>query len=151
MPWLEKAALMNDLDRERITTLIGEAKKALGQLHRHAAEAEVDLLTSEVKLGNIKYQFIVAIESCIDICTHVAARSYSRVPESYAGCFDLLLEGQLIKADLSMQMSDFARFRNILVHGYWEVNNRRVIEKLKNDLEYIEDFLRTAAALAESH
>jgi uncharacterized protein YutE (UPF0331/DUF86 family) len=116
MPWLEKAALMNDLDRERITTLIGEAKKALGQLHRHAAEPEADLLASEVKLGNIKYQFIVAIESCVDICTHIVAKSYSRAPESYAGCFDLLLEGKIIEDELARQMSNFARFRNILVH-----------------------------------
>jgi hypothetical protein len=46
------------------------------------------------------------------------------------------------------QMSDFARFRNILVHRYWEVDNERVIKKLKDDLRHIEDFLRKASTLA---
>ncbi|MFQ5799227.1 MAG: DUF86 domain-containing protein [Bacteroidota bacterium] len=140
---------MNDVERERIATLVGEARRALGQLRRNGAEGEEALLSSEVKLGNIKYQFIVAIESCIDICTHIIARSYGRAPESYAGCFDLLVEEKVIENGLARQMSDFARFRNVLVHRYWEVNNRRVIEKLRNDVKYIEDFLRKAAALAE--
>lgn len=141
---------MNRPDRERIATLVGEAKRALGQLHEHAKEEESDLLSSEVKLGNIKYQFIVAIESCIDICTHLAAKLYVRAPESYAGCFDLLLEGKLIQKQLAGQMSDLARFRNILVHRYWEVDNHKVIEKLKNDLRHIEEFLRAASVAASA-
>lgn len=83
---------MNRLDRERIATLVGEARRALGQLRQHEVEDKGELLASEVKLGNIKYQFIVAIESCIDICTHIVAKSYIRAPESYAGCFELLAE-----------------------------------------------------------
>jgi uncharacterized protein YutE (UPF0331/DUF86 family) len=139
---------MNNLDRERIATLVGEARRALGQLRQHAAEEPQDLLASEIKLGSIKYQFIVAIESCIDICTHVAAKLYVRAPESYAGCFDLLLEGKVIDEGLARQMSDLARFRNILVHRYWQVNNERVVGKLRTDLKYIENFISKAAALA---
>ena len=136
---------MNRLDRDRIATLVGGAQKALGLLRHH--EKENDLLESEVKLGNVKYQFIVAIESCIDICTHIAARSYARAPESYAGCFDLLLERKILEKELAGKMSDLARFRNILVHRYWEVDNRKVVEKLKNNLSSIEDFLRRVSAL----
>ena len=139
---------MGSPNRERIATLVGEARRALGQLHQHGAESERDLLASEVKLGNIKYQFIVAIESCIDICTHIAASSYVRAPESYAGCFDLLLEAKVIDKVLAGHMSELARFRNLLVHRYWEVNNQRVVEKLRNDLTHMEDFLRKAAAVA---
>lgn len=137
---------MNRLQGDRIVTLVGEAKQALGLLHEHAEEDESDLLSSEVKLGNIKYQFIVAIESCIDICAHLAASLYVRAPDSYAGCFDLLVEGKVIDGGLGRQMSDLARFRNLLVHRYWEVDNRRVIEKLNNDLRHIEDFLRRVAS-----
>ena len=133
---------MTNLDRERVATLVGEARKALGLLYQHRDEGEKELLASEVKLGNVKYQFIVAVESCIDICTHLAAKLYVRAPESYAGCFDLLREGNVINEGIAVQMRDLAKFRNLLVHGYWEVDNRRVIEKLRNDLGHLEEFLK---------
>jgi len=136
-------------DRERIVTLVGEARRALGQLHKHAAETEEDLLASEVKLGNIKYQFIVAIESCIDICAHIAAKSYARAPESYAACFDILVEENVVERELASRMSELARFRNVLVHRYWEVNDQRVVGKLRTDLQHVEEFLRKAAALVQ--
>lgn len=137
---------MNNIDRERVATLVGEARRALGLLYQHRDEAETELIESEVKLGNVKYQFIVAIESCIDICTHLAARLYLQAPESYAGCFDLLREGKVIEERLAGHMGDLAKFRNILVHRYWEVDDHRVIEKLKNDLSYLDEFLRRMSA-----
>lgn len=141
---------MNNVDRERVATLVGEARKALGLLYQHGDEPETELLGSEVKLGNVKYQFIVAIESCIDICTHLAAKLYLRAPESYAACFDLLREGKVIDGELAAQLSDLAKFRNILVHRYWEVDDRRVVRKLKTDLVYIEEFLKKVSAFVGS-
>lgn len=141
---------MNNVDRERVATLVGEARKALGLLYQHRDEADTELLGSEVKLGNVKYQFIVAIESCIDICTHLAAKLYVRAPESYAGCFDLLREGKVIDGELAGQLSDLAKFRNLLVHRYWEVDDRRVVRKLKNDLVHLEEFLKKVSAFVGS-
>lgn len=141
---------MHNVDRERIATLVGEARKALGLLHQHGKEAEHEILASEVKLGSIKYQFIVAIESCIDICTHLAAKLYMQAPDSYAGCFDLLREGKVIDDELAGRLSDLAKFRNILVHRYWEVDDRRVVMKLKNDLVHVEEFLKKVSAFAAS-
>jgi uncharacterized protein YutE (UPF0331/DUF86 family) len=109
---------------------------------------EAQLLGSSEKLGNIKYQFIVAVEACVDICSHIAARSLFMAPESYAHCFELMREKGLLRQEVSLQMADLAKFRNLLVHRYWTIDDRRVISKVRTDLEFIAEVLNSATALA---
>ena len=35
-----------------------------------------------------------------------------------------------------------ARFRNVLVHLYWEVDNRRVVQHTRTRLEFVESYLK---------
>jgi uncharacterized protein YutE (UPF0331/DUF86 family) len=69
------------------------------------------------------------------------AKTLSEAPESYAHCFELLKEKGVIESRLAEGMSDFTKFRNVLVHLYWKVDNKRVINILKHDLYRIEEFL----------
>lgn len=62
----------SNLDVERITSLVSVARNALGELSGYQELEEAQLLSSSEKLGNIKYQFIVAVEACVDICNHIA-------------------------------------------------------------------------------
>lgn len=137
------------LNVERIATLIGEARKGLGELLRYRDQPDEVLLSSSEKLGNIKYQFIVTIEACVDLCTHIAAKTYGKTPESYGQCFLLLSQERVIKNDLAEKLKIFAGFRNILVHRYWEVNDKIVVSKLKNELGAVEDFLATVSSFVE--
>ena len=122
---------MRSLDWEKITTLTAEAEKAVAQLGEYAGIAPADLVANSEKLGNMKYQFIVAIEACIDICQHVSAKLFSEVPQSYASCFDVLRDNNIINGELAAMMSDLARFRNVIVHRYWIVDDWRVVENLQ--------------------
>jgi len=42
---------------------------------------------------------------------------------------------------LAERLSDMARFRNILVHGYAKVDNLKVLEIVKEELKDIDDFV----------
>lgn len=93
-------------------------------------------------LGSIKYNLIVAIQGCIDICSHIVAKEYARAPGDYGDCFRVLKETKILDEQLGERLIKMARFRNLLVHLYWEVDNRRVYEIIRNDLADIEDFLK---------
>jgi len=129
------------INKEKIITLIGEVRKALGELSKYISLDDSIILDSSEKLGNIKYQFIIAIEACIDICNHIAVKTYSRAPDSYSECFELLGQKKILNIDLSKEMSRFAKFRNLLVHLYWKVDDRMVVDILKNDLHSINGFI----------
>jgi len=54
--------------------------------------------------------------------------------------FKVLKEEGVIGKELAAKLEDMARFRNLLVHRYGEVDNKRVLEIIKHDLRDIEEF-----------
>ena len=131
-----------NLKKDRIITLIGKAQYSLGQLFRYKDDDSEILAKDPEKIGNIKYQLIVLIEACIDLCTHIVAKSFSVAPESYSHCFQLLQENNIIEKQLSDKLSEMAKFRNLLVHLYWKVDNKRVIEIAQNELGTFKEFIQ---------
>lgn len=54
--------------------------------------------------------------------------------------FKILKEEEIIGKELAIKLEDMARFRNLLVHRYGEVDNKRVLEIIKHNLRDIEEF-----------
>jgi uncharacterized protein YutE (UPF0331/DUF86 family) len=125
---------MRDVDPIRVRDLLGGIAEALRRLR------ELGLLSEDVFLADFrntesaKYLLIVATEAAIDICNHIVARRSGRAPEDYADCFAVLVDLRVITPDLAERLQRMARFRNLLVHLYWRVDNRRVYEVITDDL-----------------
>ena len=136
------------LNKDKIQSLVGQIRDVIGVLGQYKNADDGALLASEEKLGNIKYRFIVAAEACIDICNHIAAKGLNEAPESYSQCFEVLGKHGIIQKDMAQKMSHLARLRNLLVHLYWKVDDRRVIEMLRTDLSLLGEFASAVAAYA---
>ena len=91
-----------------------------------------------------KYLLLTAIEDALSIANHVIASEGLRAPADYADAFRSLRDAGVIDADLSDRLEAMARFRNLLVHLYAEVDNRRVHDFLNGDVKDLDSF---AAAL----
>ncbi len=137
------------INKEKIITLIGEARNALGQLARYEDVSLDALLKDDEKLGNIKYQLIILIEACIDMCAHITAKSLNVAPESYSHCFQLLQENNFIDEGLADKMSEMAKFRNLLVHLYWKVDNIRVIEIAQTNMDICNEFIHSIVRIVK--
>ncbi|MBI5681886.1 MAG: DUF86 domain-containing protein [Deltaproteobacteria bacterium] len=133
---------MYKINIDKIGTLTGEIKTALKNLESYSLLSEKETIDNPTVLGSIKYNLIVAIQGCIDIGSHIVAKEYARAPEDYGDCFKILKEVGIIDENLSQRLVKMARFRNLLVHIYWEVDNKRVYEIIKRDLADTEEFLK---------
>ncbi|MFN3739849.1 MAG: type VII toxin-antitoxin system HepT family RNase toxin [Thermodesulfovibrionales bacterium] len=80
----------------------------------------------------------IMIEICVDISNHIISNYGLRPPTSYADTFSVLLERKLINKSLSERLQRMAKFRNILVHQYEEVDPEIVISILRKDLKDVE-------------
>ncbi|MBA2323483.1 MAG: DUF86 domain-containing protein [Pseudonocardiales bacterium] len=116
-------------------------------LRRLAARSTEELLGDDDLLAAVKYRFVIAIEVCIDAGRHIVASEGLRAPLDYADVFTVLAEASLLAADVTADMRDTARFRNLLVHGYAQVDDDRVVEILRTRLDDLERF---RVALAEA-
>ena len=92
-----------------------------------------------------KYLFVKVTEAAIDICNHIARMRGGRAPKDYADCVAILEELDVISSDLAKRLKRMARFRNLIVHLYWQVDDAKVYEIIQRDLADLEEYLRPIA------
>jgi uncharacterized protein YutE (UPF0331/DUF86 family) len=84
------------------------------------------------------------IETCVDIAGHIISDRAFRTPMSYSDAFKVLHENGVLATDLFAKMDKMAKFRNIVVHHYGNIDAEIVVGILKRDLD---DFLGFQAAI----
>ena len=67
----------------------------------------------------------LAIQTCIDVGAHMVAELGLRAPADYRGVFESLCPAGL-DAQLAQRLAAAAGMRNILVHGYLDVDDEAV-------------------------
>ena len=82
----------------------------------------------------------IMIETCADIANHIVSDRGMRSPTSYTDTFKVLFENNIIDSELFTIMVKMAKFRNIVVHQYEEVDAEIVIFILKKHLGDFERF-----------
>jgi uncharacterized protein YutE (UPF0331/DUF86 family) len=103
--------------------LVSELRKSVRRLQILSGLKKEELTGDPDKLASAKYHFIVAIESCIDMCNHIISQNGFRAPEDYADTFRVMAEEGVVKQAALDDLVAMAKFRNRLVHLYWEVNS----------------------------
>ena len=132
---------VSDLKLDRIRELAASIRRAVHELRSLGSVPEADFLADSKAVNSAKYLLIVACEACIDICNHIAARRGGRAPEDYPDCFQVLREMKVIGDGLAVRLTRMVRFRNLLVHLYWKVDDARVYRTIREDLGDFESYL----------
>lgn len=108
-------------------------------LRERASEDLVALRHDEARLSGTKYRFVTALEAVLDVTHHLLASELWGPAESSADAVRLLARHGVIEADLAERLARATGFRNVLVHGYAEVDDDRVVAAL-DDLDDLEMF-----------
>jgi uncharacterized protein YutE (UPF0331/DUF86 family) len=118
-------------EKNRVQKLISSMRQSLALLSELAALPD-DVFFSDVhKQSSAKYNFITAIESAIDLANHIISKNSLRAPNDYADVFIVLSEAGIIDKDFSKELAAMARFRNRLVHLYWDIDVKQLQQILK--------------------
>jgi uncharacterized protein YutE (UPF0331/DUF86 family) len=133
------------VDKAKLDQMLSNLRAYTQVLRGLAGEPRAAFLSSPDKIGNAKYHFVIAIECCIDIANHIVASENYRFPKDNADSFVVLVERGVVAQALEGDLRAMARFRNRLVHLYWDVEDARVYEYLQ---ESVSDFDRFGQAIA---
>ncbi len=133
------------INLDLLRTRAADIRRELAVLRRYAALPEEAFTADSEKVRAARYGLIVVVEAAAAICNHLCAQ-YGRIPDSYPGCFDLLAELGILPSGLATRLAAMARLRNLLVHTYARVDDRRVHRILREDLKDLEAFLEAVAA-----
>ncbi len=142
---------MTAIHMEKVYAKFRDIQESIERLRRFAAMPRAEFLKDRDSQDIAGFRLIVATEAAIDTCLHVAAKKLKQVPEEYAGCFRLLGEHHLIDQEVASRLAAMARFRNLLVHRYWEIDYGRMYDIIAgDDLADLERFMKQIGRLSEA-
>jgi uncharacterized protein YutE (UPF0331/DUF86 family) len=139
---------MGSLDLVRLAQKAADIRENVSVLTEYARRPDAEFLDNPEAVRSARYSFIVVIEAAVNVAAHICARILSRAPSSQRESFMLLAQAGLLSETLALNLSKMAGFRNLLVHGYGEVDNAVMLAFMRHNLEDVEDFLSCVQQLA---
>ncbi len=126
------------VDKALVLRKLAELEEYLGQI-REYTNITIERYSSDWKIQRIIERTLqIMIETCADIAGHIISDSGYRIPKSYADTFKVLQEENILEKELFETMEKIAKFRNIVVHNYGNIDASIVVNILKRHLD---DFL----------
>ena len=100
-------------------------------------------------LKSLKYSTIVIAEAIASTLQHILAKKYNVVIDGYMAVFSRSKENKVISTKLLMRLQPFFRFRNMLVHQYWRVDNKVFESNLRDGLHDFRIFVNEIRKIIE--
>lgn len=123
-------------DPDLVAKKLARIETCLAELRRLGAPARLEI--DVVQQRFIEHTLQIAIQSALDVASHIVSDERLGEPETNRALFVLLARASWLPAELLPALERMAGFRNVLVHGYDEVDLvvvRDVCEHRLGDLE----------------
>lgn len=129
------------VDKSLALRKISELQTYLGQIREFAGITLQDYKSDWKTQRIVERTLQMIIEACVDLAHHIISDEGMRTPTSYADAFKVLAENRVIDSNLLVTMDRMAKFRNVVVHQYEEVDAEIVIAILRKRLPDLEQYI----------
>ena len=79
------------------------------------------------------------VESIVALCLHVASESFEKRPSSYRETLRFIAERLNVKCISDLEL--LVGLRNLLIHQYWNIDDRKIYQDIKTSFKCIKEFL----------
>jgi uncharacterized protein YutE (UPF0331/DUF86 family) len=129
-------------DRDIVLAKAAAIQRCLKRIHDVTGlkpESLDDLDVQDIFVLNLQR----AIQSAVDLSTHVIAADGLGLSDTIRGNFELLEKSEIIEKDLSKRMQSMVGFRNIAIHDYQAIDPEILKSILSKHLKDLEEFYAT--------
>ncbi len=130
------------IEKELIEKKIDTIEEKLNYLQKTKKISQEEFLKKFEKIQAVKHTLQETIEASLDIANHILAAKKLGRSETYSEMFQKLEEADLIEKKLADKLSNMAKFRNLLVHQYTKIDDKKVYEILQKNLKDIKKFIK---------
>ena len=125
-------------DPELVEKKLAQIETFVAQLRELADPARIEVDIREARF--VEHTLQIAIQAALDVASHIVSDARLGEPESSRDLFRLIEGRGWLSSELSSTLQAMTGFRNLLVHGYLEVDLRRVHRLLNERLGDFESF-----------
>jgi len=112
--------------------------------------SDTEILDHKHFLKSLKYSLVEISEAISLVLQHILAKHYGLPVKGYIDTIKKASEVGIISPELSASLRPFFDFRNSLVHRYWIIDDKKLLDNCRvghrdfsTFIEAIEDFLKT--------
>lgn len=116
------------------------------QLHLKDSQKipQEQFINDDIRVASVERFLHLAIESCLNIGNRLISILQFEIPvetpETYADIFVSLFRMKILNKALSDRMVLMAKFRNRLVHLYWDIDRRELYRIIQEDINDFSEF-----------
>jgi uncharacterized protein YutE (UPF0331/DUF86 family) len=129
-------------DRDLVEKKLAFIETCVSDIRRLARPSDIRTDLKEERF--VEHTLQLAIQAALDVASHIVSDERLGEPRTNRELFDLLARAGFIEAGLLENLRNMAGFRNILVHGYGDVD-LDVVESVATDR--LGDLLAFVAAI----
>lgn len=127
------------IDRDVVDRHLIALRQALAALRRHAGVSPQLLRADSDLRWIIERGLQLCAQNTLDMASHIASAT-GLDPATYSSSIDCLVEANVLPAPFGERFRGIAGFRNVLVHGYLDVDLDLVAKLLGESLDDFEEF-----------
>ena len=131
-----------DIDKEKIKKRFSEINRAVKEIKNISAIPDKDFWAEKKNIAALKYYLLQAIEAVGNISAHIVAKVYNLGISSFGECFDVLEKESIFDDVFILKLRQMVKFRNRLVHEYWDVDDKKVLDFARKDVGDFKDFIK---------
>lgn len=136
-----------EIDKEKIKQRFAEINESLEEIKRLTSQKDEEFWAKKENIAAVKYYLLQAIEAVGSICVHIAAKKFNKAVSVFGECFEILEKEKFLDENLTQRLRKMVKFRNKLIHRYWEIDNKNVLEYARKDLNDFIDFMKAVCKL----
>ena len=129
------------VDRRVVDRHLAALRQALAGLRRHASVSPQSLRTDSDRRWVVERGLQLCAQNALDIASHLGSAA-GLDPATYSSSIDCLVEAHVLPPEFAARFRGIAGFRNVLVHGYLDVDLDRVAAMVTDHLDDFEQFAR---------
>jgi uncharacterized protein YutE (UPF0331/DUF86 family) len=133
---------MPDLDSGRLQRYLMTVRENTEDIRSLLIEYQDEqILKDRYLLKALKYCLIELAEAMADTLQHYLARMKGLSADSYLELLDKAGQTAVMDPELLGRLRFFFKFRNMLVHRYWEIEDRRLLQETRKGLKDFQLFM----------
>ena len=121
--------------KDKILEKLREMDTYLNELEKILPSEKKEYLQNLTKRRACEKTIELAIENVIDVISLIVSFNKLGPPQSEDSLIDLISKNNLLSSTLILKVKKMKGFRNILVHRYGDVDDKRVFKYLTEELD----------------
>jgi len=129
------------LNKDLIKSKMGYIVNYLDEIKSIKDMDVLEILRDVKNLRFFERNFQLIVDTMLDINSHIIVEENFGVPDSYSNMCIILGEKKVMPIDFAYKIAEAVKLRNMVVHKYDKVDNKKMIQDLKNGLSQFEEYL----------